>query len=82
MSWTVDVYSTMVSEIGYDDTAGEMIVTWKNGKRSAYAGVDEGTALRISKAPSVEASSRQIISSWPSSVRTPSTARSTVASSL
>lgn len=52
-SWSVPVFSSMVSEIGYDPAAGELIVTWRNGKRSAYAGVPEGKALELSKAASV-----------------------------
>lgn len=51
MSWTRSVFSSMVQEISWDD--GEMIVTFNNGKRYAYQGVDEGTALEGSKAPSV-----------------------------
>lgn len=53
MIWWRDVYSTMVSEVGYDDETQELMIRWKNGRVSAYQGVDEGTALRLSKAPSV-----------------------------
>lgn len=53
MSWTQNVFSTMVSEIGYDTDSNELLVTWKNGKRSAYAGVPEEKAVEIANAPSV-----------------------------
>lgn len=43
----------MVSGIGYDDQTGEMLVTWANGKQSAYAGVPEDVAMQASKAASV-----------------------------
>lgn len=52
-SWSVPVYSSMVSEVGYDPASGELIITWSNGKRSAYSGVPEGKALELSKAASV-----------------------------
>ena len=54
MSWSQQVYSTMVSEVSYDDEAQELIVTWaKSGKRSAYRGVPEELALQLANAPSV-----------------------------
>ena len=54
MSWNVSVFSSMVSEIGWDDETNEILVTWaKSGKRSAYSGADEAKALELSKAPSV-----------------------------
>ncbi|MFZ3215649.1 MAG: KTSC domain-containing protein [Candidatus Acidiferrales bacterium] len=54
MSWSRTVFSSMVSEVGYDDQAQEMIVTWaKGGKTSAYAGVPEELADTCSRAPSV-----------------------------
>lgn len=54
MSWEQPVMSEMASAVGYDDEAKELIVTWKkSGKRSAYPGVDEATALRCANAPSV-----------------------------
>ena len=54
MSWSKSVYSSNVSEIGYDDETGEMLVTWsKSGKVSAYAGVPEDVAEACSVAPSV-----------------------------
>jgi hypothetical protein len=43
----------MCQEIGYDDESEELIVTWNNGRKSAYAGVPEELALELSKAPSV-----------------------------
>ena len=54
MSWSVSVYSSMVSEVGWDSDSNEILVTWaRSGKRSAYAGADESVALELSKAPSV-----------------------------
>jgi hypothetical protein len=54
MSWNAPVFSEMISDIGYDDSTGELLVTWKkSGKVSAYAGVPEDFALQMSKAPSV-----------------------------
>jgi hypothetical protein len=53
MGWSQSVLSSNVSEVGYDDEAGELIVTFSNGSVYAYADVDEGTAIALSKAPSV-----------------------------
>ena len=53
MSWSRTVYSSMVQEIGYDDETQEIRITYNNGQTYVYAGVDEGTALEGSKAPSV-----------------------------
>lgn len=53
MSWTQEVFSSNVVSIGYDEDSKDMIVTWKNGKRSAYNGVPEEKALDVSKAASV-----------------------------
>jgi hypothetical protein len=53
MSWSRSVFSSNISEIGYDSEAGEMIVTWNSGKVSAYADVPEDVADECSRAPSV-----------------------------
>lgn len=54
MSWSKSVFSSMVSEVGYDPEKAELSVTWaKSGKTSVYAGVPEGVALDLSNAPSV-----------------------------
>jgi hypothetical protein len=54
MSWTQNVYSSMVSEVAYDSDTNELIVTWaKSGKRSAYSGVPEDLAREVANAPSV-----------------------------
>lgn len=55
MSWTQQVYSSNVEEIGFDDNTGEMTVRWKSGKVSAYAGVPEELAQQVANAPSVGA---------------------------
>ncbi len=54
MSWSKPVFSTMVSEVGWDDETNELLVTWaKSGKTSAYSGFDEAKAIELSNAPSV-----------------------------
>jgi hypothetical protein len=54
MSWSQSVYSSMVSEIGYDTDNQELLVTWaKSGKVSAYKGVPEEKALEIANSASV-----------------------------
>ena len=53
MSWNQPVYSSHVTEVGYDSDAGELLVTWANGRVSAYAGVTEELAVQIANAPSV-----------------------------
>jgi hypothetical protein len=53
MSWSKQVFSSMVQEIAWDDDTQEMVVTYNNGQRYAYQGPDEGTAIEGSKAPSV-----------------------------
>ena len=53
MPWSQHVYSTMVSEVAYDEERREMIITWAKGKRSIYAGVPEELARQVANAPSV-----------------------------
>jgi hypothetical protein len=54
MSWTRDVYSSMVSSVGWDSDTNEILVRWaKSGKVSAYGGFDEAKALELANAPSV-----------------------------
>jgi KTSC domain len=54
MNWSRAVFSSMVSEVGYDSDANELLITWaKSGKMSAYADVPESLAEACSKAPSV-----------------------------
>jgi hypothetical protein len=53
MSWEKAVFSSNVQAIGYDENTKDLIVTWKNGKRSAYNGVPEELADEVSRAPSV-----------------------------
>lgn len=53
MTWMRPVYSTMVSEVGYDPDTNELLVVFRNGRMCAYAGVTEDTALALSNAPSV-----------------------------
>ena len=51
--WMKQVYSSNVREIGYDAATQEMLVKWKSGKTSAYAGVSEDKALEVANAQSV-----------------------------
>ena len=54
MPWSKPVFSSMVSEVGWDDETEEILVTFaKNGKTAAYKGFDEGKADQLSRAPSV-----------------------------
>lgn len=53
MSWNKQVFSSMVSNVGYDTDANEMTITFVNGKTAAFAGVPEELALELSVAPSV-----------------------------
>ena len=53
MSWSKSVFSSHVETVGYDSDKNEMTVTWKNGRVSAYEGVDEQTALQVANAPSI-----------------------------
>ena len=54
VSWSRSVYSSNVSEVGYDSDTEELLITWlKSGRVSAYAGVPEDVAEACSRAPSV-----------------------------
>jgi KTSC domain len=53
VSWNQSVYSSNAESVGYDSNTGEMTVTWKSGKVSAYAGVPEEVALQVANSPSV-----------------------------
>lgn len=53
MSWTQSVFSSNAESIGFDSNTNELIVTWKSGRVSAYAGVPEDLALQVANAPSV-----------------------------
>lgn len=52
VTWT-NVYSTNVSQVGYDTETRELLVRWDSGKVSAYAGVDEALATEAAKSWSV-----------------------------
>lgn len=52
-TWMRDVYSSNVREIGYDADTQDLIVVWKNGRKSAYHGVSEELATQVATAPSV-----------------------------
>lgn len=53
MIWSQNVFSSTVSEVGHDSDTGELLITWKSGKVSAYQGVPEAKALEGANAPSV-----------------------------
>ena len=52
-AWDRSVYSSNVSNIGYDPDSKELVVTWSKGKRSIYSGVPEELAVQLANAPSV-----------------------------
>ena len=54
MAWSKPVLSSLVSEVGWDETTEELTVTFaKSGKTAAYKGFDEGTDDGLRRAPSV-----------------------------
>lgn len=54
-----EVYSSVVSRMGYDDEKQELWVEWARGGRSSvYQGVPGHVADRIMKAPSIGAALR------------------------
>ena len=53
MSWSRDVYSSNVQQVGYDPETQELSITWSKGKRSIYSGVPEELAEQLANAPSV-----------------------------
>lgn len=54
MPWSKPVFSSMISEVGWDESTEEILITFaKNGKTAAYKGFDEGTADSLRRAPSV-----------------------------
>lgn len=52
-TWSRPVLSSMVQEVGYDQETSELLVTFRNGRTCAYAGVSEDMALQLVNAPSV-----------------------------
>ena len=53
MSWTQNVFSSRIREVGWDDTSNELLVTFKNGRTAAYSGPSEDKAQELANAPSV-----------------------------
>ena len=51
--WSKSVYSSNVSEVGYDPETKELLITWTKGKRSVYSNVPEELANQLVNAPSV-----------------------------
>lgn len=52
-TWTKNVFSSNVSEVGYDTETHDLIITWVRGKRSIYSGVPEELAEQLANAASV-----------------------------
>jgi hypothetical protein len=53
MPWSQYVFSSMATEVAYDDETQEMTVTWKRGSKTVYEGVPENVARDLANAPSV-----------------------------
>ena len=53
MSWIQSVFSSHVESVGYDTDTNELLVTWQNGRTSAYKDVSEELAFQVANAPSV-----------------------------
>ena len=53
MTWTKNVFSSMVSEVGWDEETNDLLITWATGKKGAYSDVPEEVAVRLSNAASV-----------------------------
>lgn len=53
MAWTKNVFSSMVSEVGWEEESSSLLITWSTGKKGAYADVPEEVAVRLSNAASV-----------------------------
>ena len=51
--WSKSVYSSNVSQVGYDPETKELLITWSKGKQSIYSGVPEELAENLVNAPSV-----------------------------
>jgi hypothetical protein len=47
------VYSSFVSEVGYDPATQELHVTYQRGGSTVYSGVPPEVALKILDAPSI-----------------------------
>lgn len=52
-TWMKPVFSSMISEVGYDSDNEELLVKFNSGKTAAYKGASEGLAEDLSRAPSV-----------------------------
>lgn len=51
--WMKPVFSSMISEVGYDTETEELLVRFaKSGKTAAYKGAPEGLAIELSNAAS------------------------------
>src|SRR5262249_4883522 len=54
VSWSRPVFSDVISEVGWDETSQELIITFKRGGAMwGYAGADEAFADQLSRAASV-----------------------------
>jgi len=55
MAWSQSVFSSMISEVSYDEERQVLTVTFSKGGVYEYDGVAEGTATSLANAPSVGA---------------------------
>jgi hypothetical protein len=53
MAWSQSVFSSMITDIGWDDSSEELRVTFKNGRTAAYKGPTEDKAQELANAASV-----------------------------
>lgn len=53
MSWTRNVFSSNVAQVGYDSERKGLVVHWSSGRTSFYEGVSEEQADEVSNAASV-----------------------------
>lgn len=55
------VFSSHISEVGYDSDTAELIVQWQSGKTSSYSGVPDDVAREVMNAASVGSAIRDMI---------------------
>ena len=53
LSWSQSVFSSIISDIGWDSDTEELLVTFRNGRTAAYKGVPEDKAVELANAASV-----------------------------
>jgi KTSC domain len=53
MAWSQSVFSSMITDVGWNDESEELLVTFKNGRTAAYKGLTEDKAHELANAASV-----------------------------